>query len=88
MKKKVKDLKPGEIFAMALPTGLTDVPTLVVAMVKHFDGDIQVIPQHIHPETLANLEINCHGHSPMFHTSCEMFDTGLMDIWEGYVEYV
>ena len=87
MKKKVKDLKPGEIFAMALPTGLVDIPMLVVAMVKHFDGDIQVIPQHIHPETLASLEINCHGHSPMFHTSCELFDTCLMDIWEGYVEY-
>ena len=87
MKKKVKDLKPGEIFAMALPTGLVDIPMLVVAMVKHFDGDIQVIPQHIHSETLANLEINCHAHSPMFHTSCELFDTGLMDISQGYMEY-
>ena len=87
MKKKVKDLKPGEIFAMALPTGLVDIPMLVVAMVKHFDGDIQVIPQHIPPELLANLEINCHGYAPMYRTSCDMFDTGLMDIWEGYMEY-
>ena len=87
MKKKVKDLKPGEIFAMALPTGLVDIPMLVVAMVKHFDGDIQVIPQHIPPDLLADLEINCHGYAPMYHTSCELFDTGLMDIWEGYVEY-
>ena len=87
MKKKVKDLKCGEIFAMALPTGLVDIPMLVVAMVKHFDGDIQIIPQHIHPETLTNLEINCHGHAPMYRTSCDMFDTGLMDILEGYIEY-
>lgn len=87
MKKKVKDLKPGEIFAMALPTGLVDIPMLVVAMVKRFDGDIQVIPQHIRPEVLANLEINCHGYAPMYRTSCDMFDTGLMDIWEGYIEY-
>lgn len=87
MKKKVKNLKPGEIFAMALPTGLVDIPTLVIAIIKQFDGDLQVIPQHIPPELLANLEINCHGHSPMFHTSCELFDTGLMDIWEGYIEY-
>lgn len=87
MKKKVKDLKPGEIFAMALPTGLVDIPTLIVAMVKRFDGDIQVIPQHIPPDVFANLEINCHGYAPMYRTSCDMFDTGLMDIFEGYIEY-
>ena len=87
MRKKVKDLKPGEVFAMGLPTKLPDIPMLVVAMIKRMDGDLQVIPQHIHPETLAELEINCHGRSPMYHTSCELFDTGLMDIWEGYVEY-
>lgn len=87
MKKKVKDLKPGEIFAMALPTGLVDIPTLVVAIVKQFDGDLQVIPQHIPLDVFANLEINCHGYAPMYRTSCDMFDTGLMDIFEGYIEY-
>lgn len=87
MKKKVKDLKCGEVFSMAIPTGLIDIPVLIVAMVKHFDGDIQMIPQHIPPDVFAELEINCHGHAPMFHTSCELFDTGLMDILEGYVEY-
>lgn len=87
MKKKVKDLKCGEVFSMAIPTGLVDIPTLIVAMVKHFDGDIQVIPQHIPPDVFANLEINCHGYAPMYRTSCDMFDTGLMDIFEGYIEY-
>lgn len=87
MKKKVKDLKCGEVFSMAIPTGLVDIPVLIVAMVKHFDGDIQMIPQHIPPDVFAELEINCHGHAPMFHTSCELFDTGLKDILEGYVEY-
>lgn len=87
MKKKVKDLKCGEVFSMAIPTGLVDIPTLVVAIVKQFDGDLQVIPQHIPPELLADLEINCHGYAPMYRTSCDMFDTGLMDIFEGYIEY-
>lgn len=87
MKKKVKDLKCGEVFSMAIPTGLVDIPTLVVSMVKHFDGDIQMIPQYIPPDVFAELEINCHGHAPMFYTSCELFDTGLMDILEGCVEY-
>lgn len=87
MKKKVKDLKPGEVFSMPVSTGLIDIPTLVIAVIKQFDGDLQVIPQHIRPDSIANLEINCHGHAPMYHTSCEQFDTGLMDIWEGYVEY-
>lgn len=87
MKKKVKDLKPGEVFSMAMPTGLVDMPVLIVTAVKHFDGDVQVIPQHIPPDVFANLEVNCHGHAPMYHTSCELFDTGLMDILEGYVEY-
>lgn len=50
-------------------------------------GDIQMIPQHIPPDVFANLEINCHGHAPMYRTSCDMFDTGLMDIFEGYIEY-
>ena len=87
MKKKVKDLKCGEVFSMAIPTGLVDIPTLIVAMVQRFDGDIQVIPQHIPPDVFANLEINCHGYAPMYRTSCDMFDTGLMDIFEGYIEY-
>lgn len=87
MKKKVKDLKPGEVFSMPVSTGLIDIPTLVIAVIKQFDGDLQVIPQHIRPDSIADLEINCHGHAPMYHTSCEQFDTGLIDIWEGYVEY-
>lgn len=87
MKKKVKDLKPGEVFSMPVSTGLIDIPTLVIAVIKQFDGDLQVIPQHIRPDSIAELEVNCHGHAPMYHTSCEQFDTGLMDIWEGYVEY-
>lgn len=87
MKKKVKDLKSGEVFSMAIPTGLVDIPVLIVAMVKRFDGDIQMIPQHIPPDVFADLEINCHGHAPMYRTSCDMFDTGLMDILEGYIEY-
>lgn len=87
MKKKVKDLKCGEVFSMAIPTGLVDIPVLIVAMVKRFDGDIQMIPQHIPRDVFANLEINCHGHAPMYRTSCDMFDTGLMDIFEGYIEY-
>lgn len=87
MKKKVKDVKSGEVFSMAIPTGLVDIPVLIVAMVKHFDGDIQMIPQHIPPDVFAELEINCHGYAPMYRTSCELFDTGLMDILEGYVEY-
>ena len=87
MKKKVKDLKCGEVFSMAIPTGLVDIPTLIVAMVKRFDSDIQMIPQHIPPDVFGNLEINCHGYAPMYRTSCDMFDTGLMDIWEGYIEY-
>lgn len=87
MKKKVKDLKPGEVFSMPVSTGLIDIPTLVIAVIKQFDGDLQVIPQHIRPDSIADLEINCHGHAPMYHTSCEQFDTGLMDIWEGYVGY-
>ena len=87
MKKKVKDLKCGEVFSMAIPTGLVDIPTLIVAMVKRFAGDIQMIPQHIPPDVFGNLEINCHGYAPMYRTSCVMFDTGLVDIWEGYIEY-
>lgn len=87
MKKKVKDLKPGEVFSMPVSTGLIDIPTLVIAVIKQFDGDLQVIPQHIRPDAIADLEINCHGHAPMYHTSCELFDTGLMDIREGYVGY-
>lgn len=87
MKKKVKDLKPGEVFSIPVSTGLIDIPTLVIAVVKQFDGDLQVIPQHIRPDAIADLEINCHGHAPMYHTSCEQFDTGPMDIWEGYVGY-
>lgn len=87
MKKKVKDLKCGEVFSMAIPTGLVDIPTLIIAMVKRIDEDIQMIPQHIPPDVFANLEINCHGYAPMYHTSCDKFDTGIMDILEGYVEY-
>lgn len=87
MKKKAKDLKPGEVFSMRVSTGLVDMPVLIVAAVKRFDGDLQVIPQHIPLDVITDLEVNCHGYAPMYHTSCDQFETGLMDILEGYVEY-